>query len=162
LPDIDSGYSLSIDVDAPYESLVDDGALLQAMGETLKFEQVATPAELSLIITDNDTVQELNRDYRGLDSPTDVLSFSFLEESKGDEGFVDAPDGVTHLGEVIIAYPYSAASAERQGHSVAKELLVLTVHGTLHILGYDDEEEEAAVIMFDRQNRILASLESSG
>src|SRR4051812_45732047 len=132
------------------------------MEETLKHENVPTPAELSLLITDNDTIQTLNRDYRGLDSPTDVLSFSFLEQAAGQEGFVDAPDGVTHLGEIIIAYPYSAASAERQGHSVAKELLILTVHGTLHILGYDDEEEEAAVIMFDRQNRILASLVQSG
>lgn len=146
-------YDLVIDIDPEYADRVNQTLVEQAIRATLAAEQVPTPAEISLRITDNGTIQELNRDYRGLDQPTDVLSFGF---EQGD--FVTPPDGINHLGEVIIAYPYTEASAAKQGHSVERELTILTVHGVLHVLGYDDEEEEAAQVMFARQDSILSTL----
>ncbi len=148
------GYVVHLDIDESFEQMVDSAPLEAAVRATLAAESVEPPTEVSLVITGDDEIQELNRDYRGLDTPTDVLSFGFNPE----DGFVVPPGGARQLGDIIIAYPYTERSAARQGHSVARELLVLTVHGTLHILGYDDEEEEANLIMLARQNAILATL----
>lgn len=148
-------YQIAVDVDEPFASDVDAAALRFAVALTLQEENTAGPLEISLRVTDDDTIQTLNREYRAIDAPTDVLSFSFVED---DGSFVPAPDGIRHLGEIVIALPYTARSAKRQGHSTARELTVLAVHGTLHVLGYDDEEDEAAAEMQARQDAILALL----
>ncbi|MFN8534739.1 MAG: rRNA maturation RNase YbeY [Dehalococcoidia bacterium] len=150
----DIAYQLSIEIDEPFASKVDVAALERAITATLIAEEIPAPAEISLQIADDATIQALNRDYRGIDAATDVLSFGF----EADE-FVVPPDGVRHLGEVVIAFPYTERSAERQGHPTAHELVILTVHGTLHVLGYDDEEDEAWEVMKARQESILASLD---
>ncbi|MCS7002940.1 MAG: rRNA maturation RNase YbeY [Dehalococcoidia bacterium] len=153
-----SDYSLVIDVDAPFADRVDTALLERALATVLRAEGVAGPAELAVRVTDDATVHALNRAYRGVDAPTDVLSFGFASDS-GDDAFVTPPDGVRYLGEVIIAFPYTERSAARQGHSVQRELTVLCVHGALHALGYDDEDDDANEIMLARQNAILAMLD---
>jgi probable rRNA maturation factor len=119
--------------------------------EVLRQEEVAEEAELSLIITDDETVHKLNRQFRGVDAPTDVLAFG-----AGDEGqFVSAPESPPYLGDVVISYQRALAQAEEVGHAVSEELKLLVVHGVLHLLGYDHQEEAAARKMREKEERIL-------
>jgi probable rRNA maturation factor len=92
--------------------------------------------EVNLVLTGDARIHELNRDYRGMDKPTDVLSFSQIE---GVGGFVAAPSGRLALGDVVISVDTAARQAAEQGHSLQAELNHLAVHGALHLLGYDHE-----------------------
>jgi len=96
--------------------------------------------ELNLLLTDDEQMRTLNRTFRGLDKPTDVLSFSQIEGR--DARFVLPPSSVTMLGDVIISIDTAARQAAEQGHSLAYELRHLAVHGGLHLLGYDHETDE--------------------
>jgi probable rRNA maturation factor len=118
--------------------------------------------ELGLVIADEERVRELNRSYRGRDEPTDVLAFSAVEEI-GQElpPFVAPPDGVVHLGEVIIAYPQAVVQAEEHQHSVKKEIAILIIHGVLHLLGYDHDKPEPERQMRAREEEILTSVEET-
>ncbi|MCL6649643.1 MAG: rRNA maturation RNase YbeY [Chloroflexi bacterium] len=146
-------YQITVHVDAPFQPQVEVAPLVQAVRATLQAEGVPAPAAVSVQLTDDATVQALNRTYRGIDAPTDVLAFGF---DPGD--FALPPGAPRQLGELVIAVPYSARSAAEQGQTLAQELLVLVVHGTLHLLGYDDEEDEAWRTMKRRQDSILAAL----
>ncbi|MHB8577217.1 MAG: rRNA maturation RNase YbeY, partial [Dehalococcoidia bacterium] len=104
---------------------------------------------VSIVITDDETVRRLNRDYRGYDEPTDVLSFGLSELAKpatDDEEpapeFVLPPDSGAELGEVIIAYPTAERQAAAHGRAVDHELAHLLIHGILHLLGFDHYEPE--------------------
>jgi probable rRNA maturation factor len=114
--------------------------------------------EASLVITDNEGIRGLNRDYLGKDVPTDVLSFPVQEKVGPDASgqFVEAPEGEGYLGDVVVSYPRAVAQAEEQGHSVAEELALLIVHGMLHLLGYDHAIPEERAVMWARQEEILA------
>jgi len=101
-------------------------------------------------------VQKLNRDYRGVDAPTDVLAFNMLPQKETTTSFVLPPDGVTRLGEVIISYPQAMEQAKEQGHSVNKELALLIIHGILHLLGYDHEQPEEEAKMRAKEKELLA------
>jgi probable rRNA maturation factor len=127
----------------------------------LEGENVASSAEMGLLITDSRTVQRLNRIYRGEDKPTDVLAFQMApDENRESRGsFVSPPDGVRHLGEVVISYPQAVKQAQEQGHGVTRELTLLIVHGILHLLGYDHELPEEEQMMRDKENEILSLLE---
>jgi probable rRNA maturation factor len=107
---------------------------------------------VTLVITDDEGIRELNRDFLGRDTPTDVLAFSAQETG---EGFVTAPEAGTYLGDVIVSYPRAVAQAEEYGHSVAEELSLLIVHGVLHLLGYDHATEEEKASMWALQEAIL-------
>ena len=141
---------------------VETGAdwLQRIMEKTLLAENVPTTVEISLVITGQEQIQALNRDYRGKDQPTDVLSFAMQETKEGEEpeAFIGPPDGLLHLGEVIISYPQAVLQAAEKGHSLKKELAVLIVHGVLHILGYDHEKEEMEPAMSAREKSILGLL----
>jgi len=99
-----------------------------------------------------------NRSYLGKDSPTDVIAFHMLP-AEGEAPFVQPPDGVLHLGEVVISYPQAVVQAEQQGHSVRKEIAILTIHGILHLLGYQDEEPELRRRMAAREAEVLGLIE---
>jgi probable rRNA maturation factor len=148
-------YQITVAIDEPFRDRVDAAALSHAVAVTLAAEAAPAPAELTVHITDDATIHALNRDFRGIDAPTDVLSFCYPDST-----FVLPPGTRRQLGEVVIAYPYCERSAARQGHPVAEELLLLTVHGTLHVLGYDDEEDEAWATMKAHQDAILETLRS--
>jgi len=111
-------------------------------------------AEVSLTFVDNDTIQEINRIYRGKDQPTDVISFA-LEEKGEDETEIIGADLPRVLGDIIISIPKAKAQAEEYGHSFERELGFLAVHGFLHLLGYDHMTEEEEKEMFGLQEEIL-------
>ncbi len=113
------------------------------------------PAELALVLTDDDGIQALNRDFLDIDAPTDVLAFSAQED---DGPFVAAPDASGYLGDVIISYPRAVSQSQEHGHSPQQELNLLVVHGILHLLGYDHADEEEKAAMWARQDAILNSL----
>ena len=123
--------------------------------QVLKAEEVAHPYEVSMVFTDSETVQQLNRDYRGMDEPTDVLAFYMLPQGEGNDSFALPPDEVTRLGEVIISYPQAIEQAREQGHSPERELALLIVHGILHLLGYDHEKPEEEDEMRKREKELL-------
>jgi probable rRNA maturation factor len=116
--------------------------------------------ELGLVITSQEKIKQLNRDYLGRDEPTDVLAFAAREEAGEDfSPFVLPPDGILHLGEVIISYPQAVIQAAEYRHSVKREVLILIVHGVLHLLGYKDETPEQEFAMRAREARILGHIE---
>lgn len=125
-------------------------AVLQGEGWTR-----TRPAELTLVITDDDGIQSLNRDFLDNDAPTDVLAFSALDD---DGPFVAAPEAGGYLGDVIISYPRAVAQAQERGQSPGQELDLLVVHGILHLLGYDHAEDEEKAVMWAKQDAILAGL----
>ena len=116
-----------------------------------------------MVIAGQERVQELHRTYRGKDETTDVLAFSTLPAEDrleaGSPPFVTPPDGVLHLGEVIISYPQAVVQAEEQQHSIEREIAVLLVHGVLHLLGYEHDKPEPESNMRAREAEILGNIE---
>ena len=106
--------------------------------------------ELSILLCDDAFIHPLNRDYRGKDKPTDVLSFAMREEG-------DPNDPV--LGDVIISIERAQEQALERGHPIGVELALLLVHGILHLLGYDHEEDEEAIVMEAKEKEILSMLD---
>ncbi|MCI0181867.1 MAG: rRNA maturation RNase YbeY [Acidibacillus sp.] len=113
-------------------------------------------SEVSITIVDNTTIQELNRDYRGLDQVTDVLSFAMLEGD--DEPIIEAEEGVQTLGDIVISFPRLCEQASEYGHSIQRELAFLTAHGFYHLLGYDHQTKETEQAMFGLQESVLTAL----
>jgi probable rRNA maturation factor len=146
---------IEIFVEEEFRGLVDGGWVKKIVRQVLKAEGVALPYEVSLVFADSETVQKLNRDYRGVDEPTDVLAFYMFPQKGADSSFALPPDGVTRLGEVIISYPQAVAQAREQGHSPERELALLVIHGILHLLGYDHEEPEEESKMRERERELL-------
>ncbi len=108
-----------------------------------------TELEFSVIIVDNKRIHEINKEYRGIDRPTDVISFA-LEDSEGIE-----LENYRILGDIYISIDKVKEQAKEYGHSEKRELAFLTVHGFLHLLGYDHMEKEEEKIMFGKQEEIL-------
>ena len=107
--------------------------------------------EVSVLLTDDTQIEQLNKEYRHVDGSTDVLSFSQLE---GDDNFAqEEDDGL--LGDVVISVETAKRQAESQGHFLDEEIDVLLVHGILHLLGYDHAEPDEEKKMFARQIEIL-------
>ena len=121
----------------------------------LQRERLGQPAEVGVLLTTEEEVRRLNRKYRGMEDSTDVLSFSMEE---GDEMFNAPPDGVRWLGEVVVSYPQAVRQAAEYGHSIEREVAFLTVHGILHLLGYDHEGPEEEAAMMARQEETLTSV----
>ena len=115
----------------------------------------AENAEVSVTLTDNAHIHELNRDYRGIDRPTDVLSFA-LNESEEPE-IVGGPE-TDVLGELVISVERAEEQAEEYGHSLRREIAFLTVHGMLHLLGYDHIEDEEREEMEREQRFVMKQL----
>ena len=139
---------------------------LQSVVEQILIAQDAdSRLELGLVITIQERVQQLNRSYLGKDEPTDVLAFSMLPEplatgeSEASSPFVQPPDGVLHLGEVIVSYPQAVIQAEEHQHSVKREIAILIIHGVLHLLGYEHDKPEVERQMKTREKEILNCIE---
>jgi probable rRNA maturation factor len=107
---------------------------------------------LTIVITNNDFVQNLNRQYRKIDAPTDVLSFP------ADTPPVEIEGEPPYLGDIIIALPYAAAQAEHEAHDLNSSLALLVVHGTLHLLGYDHDTDSNRAEMWAAQDAALRAL----
>jgi len=115
--------------------------------ETLDSEKVSN-ALFSIIFVGLDEIHKLNKEYRGIDRPTDVISFA-LEDSK------DCLTNIRVLGDIYVCIPKMIEQAKEYGHSETRELSFLVCHGLLHLLGYDHIEKEDEVIMFNKQDKIL-------
>ena len=114
--------------------------------------------QATLVITGDEDIRRLNRNFLGQDVPTDVLAFSAQEEAGA---FVAAPEAGSYLGDVIVSYPRALAQAGEVGHSVEQELELLIVHGILHLLGYDHADEDEKAAMWARQDAILHAKSSN-
>jgi probable rRNA maturation factor len=147
-------YDIDVQVAPEFATQVDAAWVAGVAQAALAFEAQPPAVGMAIVITDDDEIHALNRYYREVDAPTDVLSFSALE---GD-GFIGPPDEAPYLGDVIISYPTAARQAAEAGHAVAAELALLIVHGTLHLLGYDHAEESEQVRMWACQAAILEAL----
>lgn len=117
-------------------------------------EYIKDLSEVSVTIVTNERIQEINRDYRGIDQPTDVISFA-LEEMAEDELEIQVEGMPRVLGDIIISLPKAIEQAKTYGHSLERELGFLAVHGFLHLLGYDHMNDADEKIMFARQREIL-------
>ncbi|MCG3085814.1 rRNA maturation RNase YbeY [Anoxybacillus sp. LAT_35] len=126
----------------------------QLLQHAAKEEHVPDDAEVSVTFVDNEKIREINRDYRGKDQPTDVISFA-LEEMGEEEIEIVGIDVPPVLGDIIISVPKAREQAEQYGHSFMRELGFLAVHGFLHLLGYDHETEEEEKVMFAKQEQLL-------
>jgi probable rRNA maturation factor len=128
--------------------------LLATAAAVLQYEETAPPAELTLLLTSDDALRQMNRDFLGIDAVTDVLSFPAGETMPG-----MAESGMdSYLGDVAISVPQALRQATAGGHSLLAELQLLTVHGVLHLLGYDHADDEEKAAMWSAQSAILQSL----
>jgi probable rRNA maturation factor len=110
--------------------------------------------ELSVSIIDDETIHTYNKQYRGIDRPTDVLSFAFQD----DEDMILDSKLPTELGDILISYETMLRQADDYGHSIDREMCFLFTHGLLHLLGYDHMEKDDEKEMFALQNEILEGL----
>ena len=127
----------------------------QAIEAALDYEQYGNPCEVSVTFTDNAGIHTLNKQYRGVDRPTDVLSFPLFDyDGESEEPPVDELMGM--LGDIVISLEQAKLQAEKYGHSFEREVAFLTVHSMLHLLGYDHEiGEEDEADMRRRQSEIM-------
>jgi len=113
-------------------------------------ESVPVDAEITIVLTDDAQLHELNREYLGVDAPTDVLSFPASE--------TDPETGAPYLGDILISIPRAREQAQAAGHPVEAEVQLLVVHGTLHLLGYDHAEAEEKARMWKAQAEVMSRL----
>ena len=142
---------ISVQVDDAYLDLVDTTALTAVLAAALVAEDHADD-EVTLVVTDDDEVAALNWQYRGVEGPTDVLSFAAQEPAPG---FVSAPEAASYLGDIIIALPFTQRQATAASRNLNDELRLLAVHGLLHLLGYDHAEPDEEAVMWARQEELL-------
>jgi probable rRNA maturation factor len=150
-------YRIDVQVARPFRSALRVPWLRRIARHVLAAEG-ARHSELGVAIADDATVRDLNRRYLGIDEPTDVLAFGLGET--GERVFALPPGEAVPLGEVIISYPTAVRQAGEEGHGVEAEVAHLLVHGILHLLGYDHLEAEDERVMRQREEEILAGLES--
>ncbi len=117
-------------------------------------ESLSGEIEVSMRFVDNQQIQALNKQYRRVDEPTDVISFALEETSDGEIEIVGA-ELPRMLGDIVISIPKAKQQAEDYNHSFHRELGFLALHGFLHLLGYNHETEQEAKIMFQKQKEIL-------
>lgn len=113
--------------------------------------------ELSVTFMDDEAIRAVNAEFRGKDSPTDVISFALEELSEGEVAIVQEEDMPVVLGDIIISIETARRQAAEYGHTFERELGFLALHGFLHLLGYDHMEEDEEREMFGRQTEILNS-----
>jgi len=125
--------------------------LERAAQAVLDHESQMSESELTIVLTDDARLHQLNREYLGVDAPTDVLSFPASE--------TDPETGVQYLGDILISIPRAQVQADAAGHALESEVQLLVVHGVLHLLGHDHAEPEEKARMWRAQSEILEHLE---
>lgn len=121
---------------------------------SLEYEGFTLNTEISVTIVSLEDIHQINLEHRGIDRPTDVLSFPLIDFE------TDKPDtsGKVYLGDIVICYDKVLSQAEEYGHSVERELAFLTAHSMLHLMGYDHMEPDEEKIMFAKQKEILEKM----
>lgn len=126
----------------------------ELLHHALKEEGMTNETEVSVTFMDDKAIQEVNKMYRGIDAPTDVISFALEEEVAGEVAII-AEGMPTVLGDILISVPTAERQAGEYGHTVEREIGFLALHGLLHLLGYDHMTEAEEQEMFGRQKEIL-------
>jgi probable rRNA maturation factor len=141
---------ITLEISEGYQSLVDSHPLEEAAKAALRQQSAPAEADLTIVITDDEQLQELNHQYRDINAPTDVLSFP--------ADFTDPENELPYLGDILISYERAAAQAAAGGHAAIAELQLLVVHGVLHLLGHDHADPPEKAHMWAAQNEILRRL----
>jgi probable rRNA maturation factor len=135
--------------------------------ECMDYEGCPYEAEVSILFTDDEQIRQINKEFRGIDSPTDVLSFPAIEYdipgdfSKLEETSLDyfhPETGELLLGDIVISVERAIFQAKEYGHSIEREVAFLTAHSMFHLFGYDHMEEEERIRMEEKQNNVLERL----
>jgi len=155
-----SFHTIEVQIDERFQAQVRPELLHQAALATLNHRWMGGTCECAVVVTDDETLRELNHRHRGVDAPTDVLAFP--GESEGEDEtrvpFAAAPGQPRYLGDVVISFDRAVAQAVEVGHDVRAELRLLVVHGMLHLLGYDDVTEKQRAQMWAAQAEVLQTL----
>ena len=136
------------------------------MEAVLDQEECPYEAQISLVLTDDDTIHSTNKEFRGIDRATDVLSFPMVDfPSPADYSVLEEDDSCFHpesgellLGDIMISVPRAVEQAREYGHSVKREYAFLIAHSMLHLLGYDHMEDEERLLMEEKQEQALKYL----
>jgi probable rRNA maturation factor len=152
---------IAIAVDPVLAGLADGAHLERAVRAALAAAGRELGHAVDVRVTDDATILQLNRQYRGVDAPTDVLSFPLQQPAppgRSPTRFVEPPGEPVHLGDLVLSWPRTVAQAAEYGHSIEREAAYLAVHGVLHLLGYDHEQPADAVVMRAREEIVLGAL----
>lgn len=148
-------YAIYIVFDDDYP--VSEDSMRLAVWQSLAIAQAAAPCALTVTLTSEGRVHELNREYAGIDSTTDVLAFG-----PGEKPYATEPGEPPYIGDVIIAYPVAEQQAQARGIPVSIEVQTLAVHGTLHLLGYDHDTPERQAEMWALQSVAMDAVRAAG
>ena len=147
---------MELDFNSFVESLNNYQTIYEGLLEkTIKHLALDFDPYLSVTIVDNDYIHEINKQYRHIDRPTDVISFAFLDDNPNKESLLHSKQIVV-LGDIYISYQKAEEQSKSYGHPLERELKFLFVHGLLHLLGYDHMNENDEKIMFRLQDEILS------
>ena len=141
---------ITVEIPERTSSQVNPSWIEHAVAATLAHLSVPDDTSLTVVVTDDQTIQDLNLRFRNIDAPTDVLSFP--------AGYTDPESGRKYLGDVIVSHPQAVIQAKQRAHPVEHELQLLVIHGTLHLLGYDHAEDSQKARMWTLQAEILKQL----
>ena len=141
---------ITVDISEDFHSQIDSGLIEKAAFTALQHQSVQDGVEMSIVITSDEQLQALNRQYRDVDAPTDVLSFP--------ADFIDPENEAPYLGDIVISFPRAAHQASIAEHAVMEEVQFLVIHGVLHLLGYDHAEPYEKATMWTAQKEILGHL----
>ncbi len=120
----------------------------------------ADQAEVSVLFTNDSFIADLNSQYRGLEGPTDVLSFA-LNEGEDEDDVISVPGIPDVLGDVVVSLETAGKQAEAAGKTLLQEVALLLVHGTLHLMGYDHDTPEKEAVMWKRQDEALKAIDQA-
>jgi probable rRNA maturation factor len=148
----ENGFEIEIQIDVEGDLAELVAGVETAVFTTLRQQAATPPLSLTLLLADDATLQQLNRDFRQEDKATDVLSFPAGDPLPG----LMEPD--PYLGDIAISVPYAQRQADKQGHPLLAELQLLAIHGTLHLLGYDHTDEAEKKEMWAAQTAVLTQL----
>ena len=154
-------YETSKKLEFDYEDYIH-----RVIEKAMDYEACPYEAEINVLITDNEQIRQINAENRGIDAPTDVLSFPMIEyETPADFDTLEDMWEVFHpetgellLGDIVLSVDKIKSQAEEYGHSVERELSFLVAHSMLHLFGYDHMEEEERAVMEQKQREILQQL----
>lgn len=152
-------------VDFDYNKLIESTIL-----KCLDYEKCPYEAEISILLTDDNEIKEINKQYRGIDAATDVLSFpaieygtpgDFSDLKKSEEEYFNPDTGELILGDIVISVERAIKQAEEYGHSLKREIAFLTAHSMFHLMGYDHMTDDERTIMEAKQKEVLDLLNIS-
>ena len=156
MPEINiSNMQQKLEIGDKLESLI-----VEIIKVALKQEKANENVEVSIVLVDNDYIQKLNKQYRSIDAPTDVLSFA-MNETICEQDYIESEDQEQLLGDIVISVERAKEQAAKFGHSFERELGYLAVHGLLHLLGFNHENQEEKEIMRKKEEQILKEFDLS-